>query len=258
VANAKKTLLFSNPNLSWGLLHTSPTRALAPSIKTELIMNRKQFLKNIFASAALLLLPTSFLLAEKKEKLKPKKQLHFVGLGGGGCNAAEFIQQRMLDAKFTCITSPIRKYKNDEIKFVELDLQEWFDMPIIRKNYLNDEIFFRGIENVEEVFRTNDTFIILVGAGGDTGTMIAHDVFERMRGNNRDCYMIATFPFDFEGRSRIRMASKFVERFKFDNHFCLVRSEEMRKIYGDMDIADAFEKIDEMMMDKALELAKKI
>ncbi len=220
-------------------------------------MNRKQFLKNIFASAALLALPTSFLLAEKNEIIKPKKQLHFVGLGGGGCNAVEFIQQRMSNAKFTCISSPVRKYEKSNIKFVELNLHDWFDVANVRKDYLNDKIFFRGIERVEEVFRTDDTFIILVGAGGDTGTMIAHDVFERMRSNNRDCYMVSTFPFDFEGRCRIKMATTFVNRFKLDTHFGLVSNEEMRRIYGDMDIADAFAKIDELMMDKALELVKK-
>jgi cell division protein FtsZ len=220
-------------------------------------MERKDFLKNILATIALLALPISFLFAQEKEKTKSKKQLHFVGLGGGGCNAVEFIQQRIPDAKFTCISSPVRKSTINKIKFVELDLEEWFDMPTIRKDYLNDKLCFRGIERVEQVFRTNEIHIILVGAGGDTGTMIAHDVFERMRSNNRNCYLVATFPFDFEGRSRIRMATKFVNQFKFDNHFALVSNEEMRTIYGDMDIADAFTKIDEIMMNKALELVKK-
>ncbi len=219
-------------------------------------INRKQFLKNIFATAAFLALPTSFLLAEKNDKIKQKKQLHFVGLGGAGCNAIEFIQQRIPEAKFTCITTPDRPKLADSIHFINSGELSW-DALEVMKIFRQNENPKTEIKVLNKFFEADETYIILIGLGGGDGTILSRFLFEKLKNENKEFYLVATTPFNFEGNKRIQLSDWALRYFENDKRTVIISNEYIREQYGNMTIENAFRKADELMMDKALELVKK-
>ena len=220
-------------------------------------MNRKEFFKNIFATAAFLALPTSFLLAEKNDKIKLKKQLHFVGLGGAGCNAIEFIQQQIPDAKYTCISHPARPNLPNEIQFVSCNQKHVKNVLVEMKIFHDLKNEQESIEPIHQVFYPNHTYILLAGLGQNTGSILSWYLFEKLKKENKEVYLVATTPFNFEGKKTKMVADVVEKKIKTDKHVSIISNEKIREEYGDMAIDVAFRKADELMIYKALELVTK-
>lgn len=81
-------------------------------------MNRRQLIKNILGVS----ISTIFPIAMQKKELARNRTLHFVGLGGAGCNVVELAMQKYPNANYTLLNSK-GSHKQEEWKlFLKMNL----------------------------------------------------------------------------------------------------------------------------------------
>jgi cell division protein FtsZ len=198
-------------------------------------MNRRDAIKTLTVMGAMAMLPKGLFPFTANTP-----QLHFVGLGGGGCNALEYIQEKGIKARYTCITSPERTHLPGEIAFVKFDAPQgnhfMDEYPEMLPNILTEE--------VKSVFSTDHYYILLAAMGGFTGTKLALDLSGLLQKSNQRHMIIASIPFSFEGR-RKRFAVSAKNVLVRSPYFKWFEMDMIRKVYGDMTLSEAFIKADE-------------
>jgi cell division GTPase FtsZ len=156
------------------------------------------------------------------------RQLHFIGLGGGGCNAVEYIYGKGVQAKYTCISHPERSTLSSDIRF--------FTFARLNKKDLFDEY---------DLVRKNRRYILLTGLGGNTGTYLVEEFIHLLQYHNRDFLAICSLPFTFEGQQRRIIANRVWTKFQSMNNFICFDLNSIVRRWGDMTLTEAFEKADE-------------
>jgi len=142
--------------------------------------------------------------------MKSNKQIHVVGLGGGGCNALEYIYKQHFDADYTCITFPLRNLPA-EIQFIVFNSGiSSIDSP---EGWL-DEKKLDLPQNVKRVFEPDKLYVLLAGLGGYTGTSFIKELFEYLPGRNRDFIAICSYPCEFEGIKRMQNSKNMTQEFQ--------------------------------------------
>lgn len=197
-------------------------------------MNRREAIKTLTALSVIAILPKIIFSANPTTS-----KIHFVGLGGGGCNALEHIYKKGVKAKYTCITSPTRPHLPLEIKFIR------FDSP--KEHFSTDDFedYFSLSTEIENVFRNDSTYILMAGFGGYTGTNLTRELSKYLSKRNKKFMVICSMPFQFEGRGRNSFALRTKKELDYYPNFKCFDLEMIREIHGDMVLSKAFAKADE-------------
>ncbi|MCX6227378.1 MAG: hypothetical protein NTV01_22015 [Bacteroidia bacterium] len=156
------------------------------------------------------------------------RQLHFIGLGGGGCNAVEYIHSKGIQANYTCISHPERSSLPSDIHFQTFARLSKWDL-------------FDGYDLV----RKNRRYVLLSGLGGKTGTYLVEEFMLLLQYQNRDFLTICSLPFAFEGHQRRIFAERFRAKFQSMKNFICFDLNSIVKHWADITLTDAFEKADE-------------
>jgi cell division GTPase FtsZ len=156
------------------------------------------------------------------------RQLHFIGLGGGGCNAVEYVHSKGIQATYTCISYPERPSLPSDIHFSTFARHNKWDL-------------FDGYDLV----RKNRRYVLLAGLGGKTGTYLVEEFILLLQYQNRNFLTICSLPFAFEGYQRRTIANGVRTKFQSMNNFICFDLNSIVKHWGDMTLTDAFEKADE-------------
>ncbi|HOK60413.1 MAG: hypothetical protein WBJ36_00375 [Tenuifilum sp.] len=102
-----------------------------------------------------------------------------MGLGGGGSLTLEHYYNQGLQAKLTCIASKELPKFPSKIKSIHCNVPKKYDSIDDWSNY-----YIALPDEVKSVFDSNEHFIILVGLGGLTGTLLGKSIFKLL--NNRN------------------------------------------------------------------------
>lgn len=94
---------------------------------------------------------------------------------------------------------------------------------------------------MKSVFDSNEHFIILVGLGGLTGTLLGKSIFKLLNNRNANFEFIFSFPFKGEGKMRIARAKSAFEEFKDYRQFKSFCLDDLIE-YGNLTVCDAFRK----------------
>lgn len=172
--------------------------------------------------------------------------LHFIGLGGAGCNILEYFHKRGLKGKYTCISNPERPLLSSSIKFIK------FIPPV--KSYTEDGEESYGVSDmsqplvvpkeVKDIISANDMYILLTGLGGYTGTYMTELFTTLLKEQNKQFLTICSLPFAFE-KERKLYADKITIKFQGLPNFKYYDLEVMKENYGDKTLKEVFEMIDE-------------
>src|SRR5690606_33418372 len=141
-----------------------------------------------------------------------KMQFHFIGLGGAGCNVVEGMHAKEIQGKFTCITELKRPHLAEQIQFAI------FLPPGDRERKLPSGIPDMKLpiqlsDKIKEVFSENDTYILLAGLGGFTGTKLVGQLIPWLQNHHKNFVVCCSIPFAFEGESR-DIAFRLVDQFR--------------------------------------------
>ena len=198
-------------------------------------MNRRRAIKTLTALAAVICFP-KFELLSKPGPLN----LHFIGLGGAGCNIIEHIHKKGINARYTCITIPERPHLPADIEFIQLGPAE--------HDYHNYQAELKDLEisgEVKNLFDCDSMFVLFAGFGGTTGTNLTRQLSAILHQNNKKFMVIYTMPFNFEGVSRNAFALKTKQAIDGISNVHSFNLEVIRHNYGNVKLNVAFQKADE-------------
>ena len=204
-------------------------------------MNRREALKVLASLGAIALLPNRIYTESVNSQ-----EFHFVGLGGGGCNALENIRSKGVRAKYTCVTNPIRPHLPKDVEFIKFVTPTCFDRKEMGSlSYGNIEDHTALDSQIKNVFSADSFFILLTALGGYTGTKLTRELAEHLIVNNKHFMIICSTPFKFEGKMNISIAEKVREQLTPLPNFHCFELGSLREVHGNMKLSEAFSKADE-------------
>jgi len=210
---------------------------------------RPEALKGPAASGAITLLPKLLLPSSAKTS-----SIHFVGLGGAGSNQVEFLFNKGIIGKFTCISNPVRLNLPKEIQFVHFippgESYHKNGVEVLRISDMKQPIAIP--DSILNIFDSNEEFILLSGLGGYTGTFMTEELTIMLNQRKKLFLTVSSLPFKFEGQQRRLIAENTINKLKSIASFQYYELEEIKNEYGDLTIRDAFEKVNERLYETYL------
>lgn len=180
-----------------------------------------------------------------------------IGVGGGGGNAVTHM--------FT------EGIQGVDFILCNTDKQALDKSPVAKKIHLGKRLLGAGnkpdeghkaaIETTEELreMLAQDTKMLFItaGMGGGTGTGAAPVVAEVARELDILTVGIVTLPFSFEGKRRQQQAQLGIEELrKHVDALLVISNDKLRQEHGDMKIAQAFKKADDVLKTAAKGIAE--
>ncbi len=181
--------------------------------------------------------------------LPNKLKIHFVGLGGAGCNIVEYAMTKKSNAQFTFINQKTNRDIPENVNFI--DLSNFKSNPYYSGFAMSPEEFYE-MEEVVNVFEAKDTvYILFAGLGGVTGSKLCFPILHHLRRVKKLHYLSACLPFNFEGNARSVIANFSKNEIKaFCNHNVhLLDPELLRQEMGALPFKQAFLELDKRIYD---------
>lgn len=197
-------------------------------------MNRREAIKTLISFSAIAILPKIVL-----SHIPAPSKFHFVGLGNGGLNALTHIYDKGVKAGYTCITNSERPRLPTEIEFIKFNSPEEYQF---RRNF-EAHIFLPT--QIENVFREDSDYVLLVALGGYTGTNLTKELSKYLSDRNKKFMIIGCLPFLFEGNKRISFAARTKHELNRYSNFYYFEMGDITRFHGDMLLSEAFQKADE-------------
>jgi len=160
--------------------------------------------------------------------MRISKPIHFIGLGGAGCNALEYIHQQGIKAKYTGISYLERPHLPKDIHFITFVRQSKWQL-------------FDG----SKLFTQHCRYILLAGLGGNTGSYLVEELTQLLKARHIEFLTICSFPFSLEGNQRRITAEKVKTRFESTVNFICFDLNFIIRTWGDQTLSSAFEKADQ-------------
>jgi len=188
--------------------------------------------------------------------VQPNSIIKVMGVGGGGCNAVNFLyRQGVQDVSFLVCNT---------------DRQALEKSPVPAKLQLgkglgaggNPEAARMAAEESRENIRQalddgTQMLFITAGMGGGTGTGASPIVAEIAQSLNILTVAIVTIPFAFEGKRIIRKAFRGIAQLAQNvDAILVINNEKLKLIYPDFDLPNAFRKSDEVVSNAAKSIAE--
>lgn len=174
-------------------------------------------------------------------KLATNPNLHFIGLGSAGTNVLKHIQQKGLEAEYTCMTwFPYFIDPYEGIKHIDYEYPREFrhcGESCIKSIPLSIQM--------KETLSRNSYYVVICGLGGFTGTSLICATIKFLQRNNKKYMAICTLPFREEGKKRNKYArAKQTELKEYENVYYYDPALTQKK-YGDLPASKLFGLVDE-------------
>lgn len=190
------------------------------------------------------------------EGLTEDSIIKVIGVGGGGCNAVNYMhRQGIKDVSFlVCNTDRQVLVKSSVTSKLQLGpgLGAGGD-PEIARQYAAE-----SREHIREALNDGTQMLfITAGMGGGTGTGASAVVAEVAQEMGILTVGIVTIPFAFEGKKKIEKAMTGVARLaKHVDALLIINNEKLKQIYPDLNLLNAFSKSDDVVTNAARAIAE--
>lgn len=190
------------------------------------------------------------------EGLAEDNIIKVIGVGGGGCNAVNYMhRQGLKDVSFlVCNTDRQVLLKSSVASKLQLGpgLGAGGD-PETAKQYAEE-----SRDHIREALNDGTQMLfITAGMGGGTGTGASSVVAEVAQDLGILTVGIVTLPFAFEGKKKIVKAMTGVARLaKHVDALLIINNEKLKQIYPDLNLLNAFSKSDDVVANAARAIAE--
>ena len=190
------------------------------------------------------------------EGLTEDSIIKVIGVGGGGCNAVNYMhRQGLKDVSFlVCNTDRQVLLKSSVPSKLQLGpgLGAGGD-PETARQYAEE-----SKEHIREALNDGTQMLFLAaGMGGGTGTGASSVVAEVAQEMGILTVGIVTIPFAFEGKKKIVKAMTGVARLaKHVDALLIINNEKLKQIYPDLNLLNAFSKSDDVVCNAARAIAE--
>ncbi|MBO5618611.1 MAG: cell division protein FtsZ [Paludibacteraceae bacterium] len=188
--------------------------------------------------------------------LKEDSIIKVIGVGGGGCNAVNYMhRQGLKDVSFlVCNTDRQVLQKSSVPSKLQLGpgLGAGGD-PEAARQYAEE-----SKEHIREALNDGTQMLfITAGMGGGTGTGASAVVAEVAQEMGILTVGIVTIPFAFEGKRKIVKAMTGVARLaKHVDALLIINNEKLKQIYPELNLLNAFSKSDDVVANAARAIAE--
>lgn len=209
--------------------------------------SRREAVAALGTLALTALLPKPLLSATSSDK-----PTHFIGLGGGGMRCLNFLHEAGIEGNYTCINwAKARPHLAREIAHIVYE-------PLIKKRYSYYQAdadwltYVRQKSPIPEagirLLERDEHFVLLSGLGGHTGTYLTETFVALLHKSQKSFLCITTLPFRFADENTRLFSQQSVEKLRGVPNFHYFGMDKIRELYGNLTLAKAYKKADEMMM----------
>jgi len=190
------------------------------------------------------------------EGLSEDSIIKVIGVGGGGCNAVNYMhRQGLKDVSFlVCNTDRQVLIKSSVPSKLQLGpgLGAGGD-PETARQYAEE-----SRDHIREALNDGTQMLfITAGMGGGTGTGASSVVAEVAQEMGILTVGIVTIPFAFEGKKKIEKAMTGVARLaKHVDALLIINNEKLKQIYPELNLLNAFSKSDDVVANAARSIAE--
>ena len=190
------------------------------------------------------------------EGLTEDSIIKVIGVGGGGCNAVNYMhRQGLKDVSFlVCNTDRQVLIKSSVPNKLQLGpgLGAGGD-PETARQYAEE-----SRDHIREALNDGTQMLfITAGMGGGTGTGASSVVAEVAQEMGILTVGIVTIPFAFEGKRKIEKAMKGVARLaKHVDALLIINNEKLKQIYPELNLLNAFSKSDDVVANAARSISE--
>lgn len=183
-----------------------------------------------------------------------------VGVGGGGSNAVNHMCRKGIkDVNFVVCNTDAQALNNSPVA-VKIQLGESLTegRGAGNKPDIGRQAAIENIEEIRDILSQNTRMIfITAGMGGGTGTGAAPVIAKTAQEMGILTVAIVTIPFRFEGQQRIKQAIEGIDELKQNvDSLLVINNQKLREVHGDLKLAQAFEKADDILARAAKGIAE--
>jgi cell division protein FtsZ len=183
-----------------------------------------------------------------------------VGVGGGGSNAVNHMYRKGIkDVNFVVCNTDGQALNNSPVSVkIQLGSSLTEGRGAGNKPDIGREAALENIEDIRDVLASNTKMVfITAGMGGGTGTGAAPVIAKTAKEMGILTVAIVTIPFRFEGQQRINQAIQGIDELKqYVDSLLVINNQKLREVYGDLKLAQAFEKADDVLARAAKGIAE--
>lgn len=178
-------------------------------------------------------------------------KIRVVGVGGGGGNVLNSMVDKGIEGvEFIAINTDAQALEKN---YAENKIQIGRSITKGLGTGMEEEVGYKAVEEsrteIEEALSGSDMVFVTAGMGGGTGTGGAPAVARIARSQNALVVAIVTKPFHFEGKPRMDLANKGLEKLKneVDSMIIIPNQNILRLISKDATKRQAFELADRVL-----------
>jgi cell division protein FtsZ len=174
-----------------------------------------------------------------------------IGVGGGGSNAVNYMyRQGIVGVDFAiCNTDNQAIHLSPVPTKLQLGPSLTEGRGAGSKPLVGREACLESIDDIKQMISSHTKMLfITAGMGGGTGTGAAPVIAKAAREMDILTVGIVTTPFTFEGRRRAKQAEEGIAEFKKNvDTLIIVSNDKLKKMYGNLGLAEAFAKADDIL-----------
>lgn len=188
--------------------------------------------------------------------LKDDAIIKVMGVGGGGCNAVNYMHRQGIHDVTFLVCNTDRQALGKSSVPAKLQLGPGLGAggdPERAQGYAEE-----SRDRIREVLDDGTQMLFLTaGMGGGTGTGASSIVAEVAQEMGILTVGIVTIPFAFEGKRKIRKAMQGVARLaEHVDALLVINNEKLKQIYSDLNLLNAFSKSDDVVCNAAKSIAE--
>ncbi len=210
-----------------------------------MVMNRREAIRCITISSLGIMLPTRIFALDRSTK-----PFHFIGLGGAGYRMVEQLYKKGIRGKYTIINDTRSPELPSDVGFIQFVAPEPDKIMFGHKLYAVSDIEKDlGIPvKIKALVEGNENFVILAGLGRYTGSYLSMKLSGLFHQENKDCMVVTTLPFSFEGKHTRDVAMHAHQRIRTNSKHLTFDLNDTIKEYGNIGVQDAFRVADEKIV----------
>ncbi len=185
-----------------------------------------------------------------------------VGVGGGGNNAVNYMYNQGIEGvDFVICNTDAQALQNSPISHkLQLGASITEGLGAGANPEIGEQAALESKDEIKALFSSNTKLIfITAGMGGGTGTGAAPVIANIAREMGILTIGIVTYPFQFEGSSRLKAAEKGIEELrKSVDSLIVINNNKLRDLFGNLGYKSGFSKADEVLAKAAKGIAEVI
>ncbi len=185
-----------------------------------------------------------------------------VGVGGGGNNAVNYMYNQGIEGvDFVICNTDAQALQNSPISNkLQLGASITEGLGAGANPEIGEQAAIESKDEIKALFQNHTKLIfITAGMGGGTGTGAAPVIASIAREMGILTVAIVTYPFQFEGNSRLKAAEKGIEELRNQvDSLIVINNNKLRDLFGNLGYKSGFSKADEILAKAAKGIAEVI